>query len=523
MLLRITNPTTCEIEGVEVKKLLPYLRYEDRSVDFEVNRLKRALKYYIRNPQEQTDTLDKINELNQNKKKTLLSLEDNKMSTLSGLAHLLHTKLGLDIINEIKYPSFSPLSYQKEPDPPREYQQQAHDLLLEAKHGAVQIGTGLGKSNIALMLCKTIGLQTLILAPLQNIADQLYELFAECLGVKLVGKFYGGKKDIGKFITIALPQSLTNLEQGSLFLKHSAWDHFSKTQLYMSDESHMVPSHMLKDISLGLVKNAPYRFFFSGTQTRTDGQEKVLQGIIGPIVIDMSVEDGVGAGYLAEPEFRMVQIESNVNYRSDNIARMTARHLQYNPQVLARAGYIANLSVSKLNRQVLILIDEIDQFSCLLPYLKYRVGFAHGPLTKANQKYCPPEHQAAKARELVASFNRGEVPILVGTSCIGMGVDIKPVGACIYLVGGMSEIQVSQAVGRTTRGGERGSVVRPQGAVWWPWGEKKMDCHYWDFSVRLPEDNDYKNKRLSAVARHSLEREAIYRSIHEPVMMVKLN
>ncbi len=49
-------------------------------------------------------------------------------------------------------------------------------------------------------------------------------------------------------------------------------------------------------------------------------------------------------------------------------------------------------------------------------------------------------------------FNEGKIPILVGTSCVSTGTDIKANKATIYIQGGKSEIKVSQgAIGRSTR------------------------------------------------------------------------
>jgi superfamily II DNA or RNA helicase len=78
-------------------------------------------------------------------------------------------------------------------------------------------------------------------------------------------------------------------------------------------------------------------------------------------------------------------------------------------------------------------------------------SFAHGPLTKENKKFFPQGYKNPDNGELVAKFNNYEIPILVGTSCISMGTDVRAVKTMIYLQGGMSPINVPQAVGRTTR------------------------------------------------------------------------
>src|SRR5690606_39357903 len=55
----------------------------------------------------------------------------------------------------------------------RYYQKEIVDALCDAKHGAVEVGTGLGKSKCILHQTKRLGVQTLIMAPSTSIARQL--------------------------------------------------------------------------------------------------------------------------------------------------------------------------------------------------------------------------------------------------------------------------------------------------------------------------------------------------------------
>jgi hypothetical protein len=63
-----------------------------------------------------------------------------------------------------------------------------------------------------------------------------------------------------------------------------AWEKLSKAQVFIADESHMTPAKTLQEVCFGLLKHAPYRFFFSATQMRGDGLGLLLEGIVGKIV-----------------------------------------------------------------------------------------------------------------------------------------------------------------------------------------------------------------------------------------------
>ena len=113
--------------------------------------------------------------------------------------------------------------------------------------------------------------------------------------------------------------------------------------------------------------------------------------------------------------------------------------------------------MTTLNRKVLILIEEIDQFFELVPYLKIPYRFATGSSLSKEQlvKYngLPPElnGKIAEATDQVNAFNNGLVNLLIGTSCISMGTDTKVADFVIYMQAGLSEVKILQAIGRGTR------------------------------------------------------------------------
>lgn len=419
------------------------LTYTDKAAVFEHTRFKNAT-YLL-----QKMGPDRFNEELQAKKaatkKCLLFCDEISHYSYAGLAPYLSKKLNLPVENLVKYPKpkkvawLNPPSYQPYP-----YQTMSHDYLLEARHGGVEIGTGLGKSFIIQNLLRTIGLKTIVMTPATNISEQLYETYVQAFGKKLVGKFFGGKKESGKLFVIANAQSLTNVEEGS---EH--WEKLSSAQVFIADESHQCPAATLESVCFGLVAKAPYRFFFSATQMRNDGKDLLLDGITGKIVYTKTVKEGVDEGYLSKPVFRLVKVRSDSSYQSKDANSMTRTHLFYNDNVVKRFAAIANQAV-EAGMPTLILIEEVEQFTKILPYLRHRAAFAHGPLAD-NKSKVPEPYWDSNPSELVKEFNEGKIPILVGTSCISTGTDIKAVKMLIYWQGGKSEIQVKQAIGRTTR------------------------------------------------------------------------
>ena len=118
------------------------------------------------------------------------------------------------------------------------------------------------------------------------------------------------------------------------------------------------------------------------------------------------------------------------------------------------------------------------------------MAFAHGGVTAQNAGAIPKEYHKSDPNELVRQFNNLEFPILVGTSCISTGTDIRSVRDIIYLMGGKSETQIRQAIGRGTR-----------------LFEGKKDFKFWDFDVT----------NVDLVHRHALTRAAVYDNVYGPV------
>jgi superfamily II DNA or RNA helicase len=348
--------------------------------------------------------------------------------------------------------------------------------------------TGLGKSIALMNVAKRLGQKTVVMTPSVSIARQIYDEFVENFGTRYVGAFFDSKKQSDKKFVISVAASLAKVSQEGA--KNPHYENLASATVFIADESHTCPAKTLEDVCHGLLADAPYRFFFSGTQLRGDGLGLLLEAITGPIVYRMTLREGVEQGFLSKPVFNMVTVNSSGYVRSKDPNDITREALYYNPAVNKVAANIANKCVSLLKHPVLILVDEFEQFAHLLPHLKHRVAFAHGGVTAQNANLIPKEYHKSDPNELVRQFNNLEIPILVGTSCISTGTDIRSVKDIIFLMGGKSETQIRQAIGRGTR-----------------LFEGKTDFKFWDFDV----------VNVDLVHKHAMQRAAIYDSVYGPV------
>lgn len=479
------SPTRIMVTASEqdIKFLAPALTYTDPAVEGEYDRLKKNQWFKQKHGFEAWQ--HKLDELKKQLKICLLEPKGNShYETMAGFAPRL-LSLGYECIGglplededeRIGWPT------QRKADKPRYYQSDAVAKLIEARHGAISLPTGAGKSWILEELTRYHGKRTLIMAPSTSIAGQLYKQFLKAFGAKRVGLYGDGKKQSEKQIVIGIAASLTRAAGKHL-------ENLSKCEVFMADESHLCPANTFEKVCSLVSQAARFRYFVSATQIRNDGTEVLLEGITGEVVYKKSLVSLVEEGFLARPRFFTVDVKSPDTYWSQDWHEIADIHLWRNRELHRKAAQLANRFVDSGRKPVLILVDHTSQFQYLIGHLRHEVGFAHGPLTADSKDAVPAEFQNSDVDALVDKFNAGELPILVGTSCITTGTDLRPTAAILYLMSGESEIKVRQCIGRGTR-----KV------------EGKSDFIFVDFDVEV----DGVEPRKNALARHFRQRCAYY-------------
>jgi superfamily II DNA or RNA helicase len=264
------------------------------------------------------------------------------------------------------------------------------------------------------------------------------------------------------------------------------YEFFANLDVFLADESHTLPSETLEAVCHGVLSNIPYRFFFSATQLRNDGSTPLLQSIIGKTVCSLTTAEAVQAGYICPHDFRIVSIESsNPGFESSDALAMKRAHFLDNKNIAAFSAKLAN-AMANQGKGTLILVEELSQISMLVKMLKVPFAIAHSE--KKKERLAELGIDKVDNAESVEKFNKGEVKVLVGTSCIATGTNIFPCHNVINWVGGSSPIKTKQgSVGRSVRHGHSN-----------PWAAKcfpKDKATIWDFDI---EDNFTMGRHLES-------------------------
>lgn len=497
MRIVVESPTKARIDSAtpdEMAALERELTYTNTSAQHLVKRHLNNKFWRGKSPDSWNEHYEK---LKANVKRTLIF---DREFIRPGSIPYLQEKFTIDLINNIKYPTPKKIAWAKPlPFNLHEYQELSAEKLVEHRHSNVELCTAAGKSAILLKVCRETGFRTAVIAPSKSIFHELVEKFELHLGKQHVGKFGDGKKTLGKRITICIGDSIANVKPGS-----KEWEFFSGLEMICVDESHQWGAESLEEICHGVLADVPYRLFFSGTQTRGDGGEKLLQSIIGKTVHSLPTWEAKEKGFICDHEFYIVDVESsNPNYMSPDALEMKRIHFLGNRNIAAFSAKLANAAAAR-GEQTLILVEELSQIAALVPLLKVSFAYAHSE-SKA-QRLAELGLEKVDPSESVDKFNRGEAMVLIGTSCIATGTNIYPTHNTINWVGGTSEIKTKQgAVGRSVRKGEQN-----------PYKEKcqpKTKAKIWDFNVH----------DIYLMTKHLEDRLDYYKDSRSEIRRIRLN
>lgn len=463
--LRLKNAASISLpynENIEVDTdVQRFLTYTDRSVQYQIKKMSQNYRWQKSDPD---GFLEKKRALKEQAQKSLIFTDPATMEplTYSGLWKDLEQRFGYKLDRPFKdLTNLRMIPWAKAPNTMRYYQKDAVEALLQAQHGAISLPTGAGKSLVILNLCKQCPVQTIIVTPSKQITNQLYDDFVSAFGRKFVGKYGSGKTEIGKLFTVCTGQALVRIEKGS-----EEFEFFSKSEMLIWDESHTTPAETFEQVCMSLVVNTPLRFFVSATQLRTDGSQLKLRGITGPIVYSKEFTDLVNEGFLARPSFKIIHVPTNGFSGYSDINKEEAQNLFLSPHVNKVAAELAHKMISLQNKPTLILIDNFQQFMHLRNYITVPFEFVHGGASNRENKdgvqlrdFLPQEYWNPDVEGAIERFNNGQTKLLIGTSAIGTGVDLRPTECIIYLQGGLSEVKVRQAIGRGTRVTDKKNTV----------------------------------------------------------------
>ena len=157
-------------------------------------------------------------------------------------------------------------------------QQNILEYLLKNQNGVLLAPTGFGKTVIGVALAAALRLKTLVIVHRGNIAEQWEEKFKTFLNIEHIGKLDKDYDTLGFDVDIALIQSLSKYEKLDEILNQYG--------LILIDEVHHLASPSYERCIRKF--SAKHIIGLTATLKRSDGLEKIITTMIGPVIIDVS-------------------------------------------------------------------------------------------------------------------------------------------------------------------------------------------------------------------------------------------
>lgn len=333
----------------------------------------------------------------------------------------------------------------------RDYQLDSLVKLFQKGRAICLSPTGSGKSFL-IFLCLLFALKesekgkALIIVPRVDLVNQLKEEFEGYIGKKLPIHTIssGAEKDTNYPITISTWQSIYKQEP----------DWFLQFDILIGDEVHNFKAKSLIYI-VESMKNAFFRFGFTGTLDGTLTNKMVLEGLFGKTMSVTTTKKLMNEGYLADLKIIIHGLNYPIKERKQlydikfpkeggekSKEEAYFKELEYILSHEKRNAYILNLAKS-LKGNTLLLFRFVEYGKMLYNTLKdegYNVHFISGEIKPEERDEIKKSIMSSDQSILVASF---------GT--YAEGVNIPNLHSVIFSSPNKGKIKVLQSIGRAIR------------------------------------------------------------------------
>lgn len=338
----------------------------------------------------------------------------------------------------------------------RPYQQEAVSSFLHMKSGFVEVGTGGGKTLITAEIIRRLGYKTLWICDRKELLLQTKEEFEKELGIECGIISSGKTENLDAPVILATIQSLVSqCEHLHTFM--------SSIRCMIVDEGHHASADSYVKISK-YVTNADYRLGTTGTVKRDDGNDMILESIIGDIIFQISAKELIELGYLVRPKvvFYRIPFDDIDGSYHDAYDEYIVNNIERNKKIV---------ELSSSGRKILILVNRVDHGEKLQKTID-NSRFIHGSVVKK-----------VRLADL-EWFKKTSGAVLIGTASIfAEGVNVPDLEVLINAAGNAGQVKTIQGLGRCLR-----KI------------EGKSDALYYDFLDETSYFKDASTKRMQTLA-----------------------
>lgn len=314
-----------------------------------------------------------------------------------------------------------------------DYQEKAVDRMKKEKRGILSSKCGSGKSIMALELIRKIGYKALIICEKKEIQNQFKDYLENCFNMKKgdYGLVKEGKVEVGKYVTVALRQTLANID---LLQYKYEWG------TIIVDECQNVGGSVTKCTQYSKILNnlaAEYRYGISATGYRVDGLTRAMYSLLNTIKYEIpedSIQDKIIKA-IVKPVYTEYEIPIEAQKFDGTILyTKLSSNLATNK---SRNKLIIDLLKKEKDNYCLILSDRLEG----LEILHNEIGglFINGNMTSKKAKQ-EREEAIEKMR------NKEEHYLFASYNLAREGLDIKSLNRLFLIAPTKNKITLIQSI-----------------------------------------------------------------------------
>ncbi len=381
-------------------------------------------------------------------RKFILSLRENKISYLDNAKDFIPTE----------FPIVTYLN-------PRNYQNEAlNSWISYGSLGVITLPTGAGKTILGIIAISKIQRPTLIHVPTIDLMTQWFEVLKKYFN-RSIGLLGGGYNIIEDITVATYDSALIHVTQKG-----------NKFGFLIFDECHHLPSEQMQYTAISSI--APFRLGLTATPERSDGREKKMYELCGPLCYQIDIKSLEGIT-LSPYEIITIEVEMSLNEKFiyDEARKIYLQFLKKNNinfsfpnawqnflrlSCKSEEGKIAFNAYMKQKKISLTTENKFNEVWLLITKHRYDkiIIFTQDNETAYNigRKFLLPvitHHTKVKEREyFLNSFREGKFCILVTSKVLNEGVDVPDANVAIIVSGSGAVREHVQRLGRILRAKE---------------------------------------------------------------------
>ena len=316
--------------------------------------------------------------------------------------------------------------------------------FIEQPQSIQEIATGAGKTIITAALCKLVEPygRTLTIVPNKSLVTQTEEDFLAC---ELdTGVYFGDRKEVGRYNTIATWQSLNVIEKRARIEHTTEFKEFcAGIDTIIVDEVHMAKADVLKRLLTGALAHAGIRWGLTGTVPKEDYEFYGIKCSLGDVTHRIPAKELQDKGVLAQCHVNVLQTQDHPMFKN------YPEELKWLTTDSNRMTWIAQtIQDISTSGNTLILVDRISAGEILKKKLKDSV-FISGSVKTKERKEHYDEVSTTQSKIIIATYGVASV-----------GINIPRIFNLVLIEPGKSFVRVIQSIGRGIRKAEEKDHVQ---------------------------------------------------------------